>query len=354
MTGNEAKKGDINIKQLNLFNLPSEKTYEDFKKARDFARSLNLRDQEEWENYINRWQLTNGESLKVIPIKPDITYQYLGWQGWNDWLGLAEDEEREKGDDTEGKDLLFSEWSLWNAREKSSWLPFREARQIVRDYGFEYKEEWDIFVEGKLTSRTPLPAYIPHNPDQIYRLHGWQGWPNWLVASDRRIEYTGFMKARDFARSLRIPDQAAWRPFIKQNASLLAEYQMTLPERPHLEYRDKGWESWEDWLGKNIKFHDFQTTRKFVHSLKLSSRNDWNRYCSGQLLLKARKTENIYTYPEIAYKSEGWKDWPDWLGAGPGRPYFPEQEIPAGAVECRCRGRIENCPECDGKGYYFK
>jgi hypothetical protein len=105
-----------------------------------------------------------------------------------------------------------------------------------------------------------------------------------------------------------------WRPFIKQNAALLDEYRMVLPERPHLEYIDKGWESWEDWLGTKIKFHDFHTTRKFIRSLKLYSRNDWNGYCSGQLTVKSRRTENIYAYPEIAYKDEGWKGWEDWLG----------------------------------------
>jgi hypothetical protein len=21
-------------------------------------------------------------------------------------------------------------------------------------------------------------------------------------------------------------------------------------------------------------------------------------------------------------------------------------------IDCKCRGRIENCPDCDGKGYY--
>ena len=347
-------KENDNINQLSLWDLRPEKAYMNFRKAREFARSLNLHNQEEWEDYISRWQLTNGGSKKIIPLKPDITYRHSGWIGWNDWLGLAEDEERKNENMKEVNDLLFSEGTLWNAKEKSSWLPFREARMIVRQYGFEYEEEWNIFIKGKLPKRTPLPADIPQNPDQMYRLHGWKGWNDWLVDPDKKIEYAGFYQARDFARSLRINNQIEWRPFIKQNAALLEEYQMVLPERPHLEYREKGWKNWEDWLGKQIKFKDFQTTRKFVHSLKLNSRNDWKRYCSGQLLLKSRRSENIYAYPEIAYKDEGWKDWSDWLGYGNEKSGERIQGIPVGAVECRCGGQIENCPDCDGKGYYYK
>jgi hypothetical protein len=326
----------------------------DFRKARVFARSLNLHDQEEWENYINRWQLTNGSKSKIIPLKPDIIYRHLGWNGWDDWLGQSQDQVQEETNLKSGDGSLFSEWTLWNAQEKTSWLPFREARTIVREFRFEYEEEWVLYVQGKFPGRRPLPDDIPQNPDQIYRMHGWKGWKDWLVSPENRIEYAGFHKAREFARSLRIMEPTGWRAFMNQSTALLNEYKMIMPERPHLEYKDKGWVSWEDWLGTAIKFHDFQTTRKFIHSLKLSNRNDWVRYCSGQWTLKYRKSENIYTYPEIAFRNEGWAGWEDWLGTGSRMTDKPGYDLPDGAFECRCKGMIENCPDCDGKGYFYK
>ncbi len=334
--------------QLDLWGIPREQRWENFKKAREYARSLVLQDKKEWEILWRR----RGIVKPGIPGNPDEIYKDTGWKGWDDWLGINK---KQAGARTApGIQGTKGERTLWDIPQESRWLTFDKARQAVWEYGFEYEEEWRLFVKGKFPGRQPLPGDIPPDPDLIYKFIGWKGWEDWLVPPEKRIEYTNFYKARDFARSLRVPDKAEWRSVLAQYSALLREYQMVLPVRPHLEYRDKGWESWEDWLGTRIKYRDFQTTRKFIHSLKLSNRNDWIRYCSGQLILKARRTENIYAYPEIAFKDEGWNGWDDWLGVGRGGNKKSVSGLPEGAVECRCRGRIPDCPVCDGKGYYFK
>ena len=334
--------------QLDLWGVPREQKWENFKKAREYTRSLGLQDRKEWEILWRK----RGIVKPGIPENPDEIYKDAGWKGWDDWLGIQRDQAGAKT--VSGIKGAKGDRTLWDDPGESCWLPFEKARQYVWEYGFEYEEEWKLFIKGKFPGRDPLPEDIPSDPHLVYKFTGWKGWKDWLVPPDKRIEYTNFYKARDFARSLRITDMGKWRFYIKQYADLLEEYQMVLPERPHLEYRDKGWVSWEDWLGTKIEYKNFQTTRKFIHSLKLSNRNDWIRYCSGQLPLKSRRTENIYAYPEIAYKDEGWNGWDDWLGVGTGVNKKSVSGLPEGAVECRCRGRIPDCPVCDGKGYYFK
>ena len=232
-------------------------------------------------------------------------------------------------------------------------MNFHDARKIVREYGFEYEEEWRLFTDGKFPEREALPDNIPVNPHQVYRHLGWMGWKDWLIQPGLQVEYTGFYKAREFVRSCRIPDKGSWRDFIKDMAGRIEEYKMVLPVRPHLEYKGSGWISWEDWLGTDINYHDLISTRKFVHSLNLRTQKDWVDYCHGRLTHKPRKTDSIFNYPEIAFRDEGWMGWEDWLGTG--KEMEPEPSPSASTeimIDCKCKGRIENCHECDGKGYY--
>jgi hypothetical protein len=339
--------GDGEYIQLDLWGTPHPQKWEKFEIAREFARSLELNDESEWKVLVKK----RGAIKHGIPGNPDKVYRNLGWNGWRDWLGIIE--EHVRSNENSGNIELPEYKTLWEISEESHWLPFNNARQTIRELGFEYEEEWQIYIEGKLPRRKPLPANIPRNPDRIYRFDGWKGWKDWLMAPEKQIEYTNFFKARDFARSLKVTGSGKWREFVLNNTALLNEYGLTLPERPHLEYKQKGWHNWEDWLGLQINYHDFKTIRKFVHTLKLKSKNDWRRYCSGQMTGKLSRSENIYAYPEIAFKNEGWNGWDDWLGADSARDDKLLTGIPEEAVECRCRGRIENCPDCDGKGYYF-
>jgi len=333
--------------QLDLWGTHHPQKWDKFEKAREYARSLELADEHEWQVLVRK----RGAIKPGIPFNPDQVYRHLGWNNWNDWLGIIK--KNEGNNIISGDTELPGIRTLWDMQEKTHWLPFDKARQAARELGFEYEEEWKVYVEGKFPGRRPLPDAIPPNPESIYRFDGWKGWKDWLLAPEKRIVYTNFFKARDFARSLKIKEERKWREFLVNNTALLDEFEMILPGRPHLEYKDKGWESWEDWLGLQINYHDFKTTRKFVHSLKLKDKNDWRRFCSGQMTGKPVRSENIYAYPEIAFKSEGWNGWDDWMGTDLTRNKKAFAGIPEGTVECRCKGRIEDCPNCDGKGYYY-
>ena len=65
-----------------------------------------------------------------------------------------------------------------------------------------------------------------------------------------------------------------------------------IPTNPQLNYKNEGWISFGDWLGSGviaaskIKFRDFISARKYVHSLKLKSKNDWSKkiqYARGSI-----------------------------------------------------------------------
>ncbi|HNX43793.1 MAG TPA: hypothetical protein PLJ84_07605 [Bacteroidales bacterium] len=126
-------------------------------------------------------------------------------------------------------------------------------------------------------------------------------------------------------------------------------YSLVLPGLPQYEYKNSGWKGWNDWLGLNTEFKDYETTRRFVISLNLKSSRDWKNYS------QAKRPQHLYAYPDIAYQNRGWRGWDHWLGLDSvtDRKSHPVPDIPEGARPCRCAGLNEHCTDCDGKGYYF-
>lgn len=239
--------------------------------------------------------------------------------------------------------MVNTQPTLWDQPE-DHWLPFREARNFARSLGFEYAEEWSDYVEQQ-----PLPAGIPHNPEVIYRFFGWKGYPDWLFAPHARRKYASFRQARDLARCLRLKTSSEWSGFIRDHPPGSRIHGLFLPRLPHLEYKNSGWQGWSDWLGLNIPFKDYETTRRFIKSLNIKSVAEWKSYSA------AKRPQHIYAYPEVAYSGRGWQGWDHWFGVElfSKKSKSSPADIPEGATHCRCKGLDENCTDCDGKGYYF-
>ena len=99
------------------------------------------------------WHWSKHYRPENIPSTPDITYRKQGWKGMKDWLGNSVVRRRSG---------------------VSSFLPFHEARAIVRKLGLKSKEEWRQY------SRTKRPATIPSTPQRTYKDNGYNGLADWL------------------------------------------------------------------------------------------------------------------------------------------------------------------------------
>ena len=62
----------------------AKKVWRPFDEAREFARSLQLRNQTEWHEYLE-----SGERPDDIPSNPNIIYKNDGWIDIGDWLGTG-------------------------------------------------------------------------------------------------------------------------------------------------------------------------------------------------------------------------------------------------------------------------
>ena len=62
---------------------------------------------------------------------------------------------------------------------KRSFLPFEEARAIVRGEGLKNQVEWREWRKER------RPPNIPSLPEKTYAGKGWVSWPDWLGYSKR-------------------------------------------------------------------------------------------------------------------------------------------------------------------------
>ena len=123
------------------------RTYLSFEEARTFVHQLQLKNGNEWRKCIE-----NGTKPDNIPADPSWVYKDNGWRGMGDWLGTG---------------II--------ATQKRQYLPFNEARDLVRQLNLKKKEEWIAWAKSN-----EKPNNIPASPDGIYKDKGWLGWGDWI------------------------------------------------------------------------------------------------------------------------------------------------------------------------------
>ena len=279
---------------------PGLRKFRSFDLARAFARSLGLRNNQEWRLFCKGKLKTKGTLPPDIPSAPARTYDSKGWKGFGDWLGT-----RSVG--------------------IGQYRPFSEARDFVRTLGLKNSDEWKAFSKGELNGKVKRPLDIPSAPARTYAEKGWVGMGDWLGTGSLTPgskTYRSFIKARAFARKLNLKSRKEWHLFCKEMLRELGKLPHDIPAYPDEYYADKGWLSFGDWLGTgyvaNIyrTYRSFEDSRSFVHKLKLSGKSQWEAYCTGKMRWKGTKPLDIPFNPQTFYKNKGWKGMGDWLGTG--------------------------------------
>ena len=272
----------------------SKRKYREFNEAREFARSLKLRGHKQWVEFCKN----GGPNGHVLPddisVTPNRTYHNQGWLGWGDWLGTG----------NIAKMLL-------------KYRSYEEAKKFAKCLNLKSQREWKVWRMngGK------LPVDIPANPHLTYAEKGWKGWGHFLdTGIAPRAEPLPFLAARSIARSLGLKNLKQWQRYSSGKDEKYGARDLRLPSDPARYYATSGWLGWGDWLGtgtvsnsKKLKC-EFAVARKFVHSLRLKTKDEWTAFC--------KKSPSVLTelgipfHPSKPYESEGWTSWGDWLGNG--------------------------------------
>jgi hypothetical protein len=277
---------------------PRAKRWRDFEEAREFVRSLGLKNQRAWHEYSRSEQKPND-----IPTNPQRTYK-ARWRGWGDWLGTD---------------------TVWVGNRE--YRSFEEAREFVRSLRLTSYKEWMGWRKSG-----DKPNDIPSNPNLVYKDVGWLGYGDWLGTGKVRRgkeEWRPFEEARAFVRGLGLKNEAQWREYCRSGKK-----PVDVPANLVGVYGDE-WQGMGDFLGtgnianRHKVFRPFEEAREFVRSLGLKSAEEWREYAKSgnkppdipfnpdQVYTGKQKGEitNITENIGVDTEEQGeWRGWADWLG----------------------------------------
>ena len=148
-----------------------------FVEALAVARSLNLANQFEWEQWCKE-----GMRPSNVPSHPNAVYKDGGWQGWGHWLGTGNQSTKTK---------------------KAQFLPFDEALRVARTLRLVNRKEWLLWCKSGAR-----PANVPAAPNKTYVHDGWFGWEHWLYHADLDPELAPAAAAARPARKRAAPGRA--------------------------------------------------------------------------------------------------------------------------------------------------
>jgi hypothetical protein len=115
-------------------------------------------------------------------------------------------------------------------------LSFVKARKFVRSLKLKSQKAWQNFCKsGKRPDNIPAAPWITYKKE-------WISWYDWLGCGNNR-KFCSFVKARKFARSLKLKNFNEWFKFCKSG-----KRPFDIPTNPQMVYKEK-WISWHDWFG---------------------------------------------------------------------------------------------------------
>ena len=203
-----------------------------FKEARDFIRSLGLKNQDEWYLYC-QGKLRGLVKPNNIPAAAPALYKEHGWISMGDWIGTG-----------------------YVANSRKPLLPFNQARSFVRALGLTSQSQWSEYMKGKMPHLPPPLKGLPTTPSRSYSNEEWKGMGDWIgtgaVAAQLRV-FRPYQEARLFSRNLGLKTKDSWFEYAKGAYPNLPALPSDIPTSAATSYRNTGWIGWADWLGNGSK-----------------------------------------------------------------------------------------------------
>ncbi len=272
-----------------LGNPPKKERWRPFEEARNFARSLQIRNAPTYK----KWAMTSARPWDM-PAAPHLAYRGRGWVDWYDWLGHSTNQ------------------------MPRHYLSFDEARAFVREQNLVGFSGWAEWCRNGFR-----PKNIPSSPSTFYRRQGWEDWKDFLGSAERfheskqkRKQWRSFPETRQLAHSLNLWKIEDWKEWAATSAR-----PDDVPEKPDYVYRNEGWAGWRDFLGKislednrksgavSRRWRGFEEAKKYVRSLGFASIDQWKQWADS-----SEKPYDIPKTPHHAYRNQGWAGMSDWLG----------------------------------------
>ncbi|MDD3626878.1 MAG: integrase repeat-containing protein, partial [bacterium] len=318
--------------------------YEIYEEAKSAVKSLNIQT-------IDEYELRYNEDPR-LPSHPDRTYSNKGWIDWYHFL----DKERPDYYNTyeEAKSAVqklkinsfkeymekfhlnpllpsnpqrfyknkgWIDWYDFIGKDKPKYYEtFKEAKNLVLKLNLNSKKDYYVILDS-------YPK-LPYSPDQVYKGKGWTDWFDFL-GLEKKNYYKTCEEAKIAVLKLKISSSSEYKTKYKED--------IYLPSQPWIQYKDKGWKDWYDFLGKDRPeyYHTYKEAKNAITNMNINSYTDYTKKKKYQLDPK------LPPNPERFYKDKGWTNWYDFLGKEKPEYYLTYEEAHNAVLNLKIKNQNE-------------
>lgn len=168
-------------------------------------------------------------------------------------------------------------------------------------FGINSETKWRDYVKSNI-----IPKHIPKRPDVVFKNYGWVSWGDFLNTTNKKntTQLISYTELKSIANNIKLNNIRAWYNYARLN---------NLPVNPQLTYKNNGWLSWEDFLGKSYQrvkgqnFYSYEKCKQILKPLKLNS-------TTFKIYIKDNHLNNIPKNPSTFFRNRGvWLGWKDFL-----------------------------------------
>jgi len=324
-------------------------SFVDFKTALIIVRDLNINSVTEWR----KWIKVNKD--KKIPYNPDSFYKNSGWVNYKHFFGSNSLKRKKFITYNDARNLLKT-YKLNNYKEFSKWVSKNMDKNIPSRPEQIYLKDWiswgDFLSSGKISNSKKIfksyndcvlflkeielsghnsfiewfslikPIDIPSNPHIIYK-EKWVSWGEFLSTGNicnSKKEFIDYKMCRDIV--------------IKNNIKTVNDFckwidrPENIPSKPNIIYKNNGWISWSDFLGRNIishkkmgeKYLSYNDAKNYLKKFKLN-----HKFYYKEHILR-NNIDFLPKRPEYFYR-DVWTGYLDFLGCESYRTSYGEKRI---------------------------
>ena len=366
-------KDDPRIKQLEqlpFWEWSVKSEFMAFENAKEFVRNLKLKKRIDY----TVWWRNEGKTISPqIPAKPDQTYAKDGWLGWSDWMGSKiegnwdiskkffslSDAKKFLRKHSNGKIISQSSYKKWvknqidgmiikpvempavpwqTYKNDPEWkglgdflgtnrvasrsivyLSYDKAKKRLQKEKLNSREEYYSWLANNSNLLKQEGILLPKHCNQTYKAE-WEGWNIFLSKNNphgkKNIPWMEFHKARKFVRALGLKNGNEWHKYCRGEFKNLPKPPYNIPVFPHRYYKNDGYTTLMDWLGKkesriDKKVVSLKVAKQFAAKLNLKKTSDWKLYLTGKIEGLPALPEGVPQNPNRWYQND-----PEWKGMG--------------------------------------
>ena len=249
-----------------------DKIYRPFEEARKFARTLKLKNNNEWITFSK-----SGKLPSDIPRSISQTYKkefkgmpdFLGTDNYSshvkfksyketqkfalknnikssaEWFRFFKENKKPKEIPINVRRKFSKEWISWGSflktgRGADQWKKFRsyqEAKNYLKKYNFKSVKDFTNFKKNK-----NFPNDIPKQPPTVYgRIKkNWKGWVDFLSLSEnhnyaRNVKKLNYKDAKKIVKKYKLKNQYEFTKFVTNNKN----FPLNIPRGPRIFYEKK-------------------------------------------------------------------------------------------------------------------